>query len=49
MEIPKKIYIDGPTSEFDNHWSIYQNNDSIEHRYATMEEFINEIENYFKL
>lgn len=31
MEIPKKIYIDGPTSEFDNHWSIYQNNDSIEY------------------
>lgn len=28
---PEKIYIDDPTGEFDDHWSIYQNNDSIEY------------------
>ena len=31
MEAPEKIYIDDPTGEFDNHWSIYQNNDSVEY------------------
>ena len=31
MEAPEKIYIDDPTGEFDSHWSIYQNNDSIEY------------------
>lgn len=30
-EAPEKIYIDDPTGEFDDHWSIYQNNDSIEY------------------
>ena len=28
---PEKIYIDDPTGEFDDHWSICQNNDSIEY------------------
>ena len=28
---PEKIYIDDPTGEFDDHWSIYKNNDSIEY------------------
>jgi hypothetical protein len=31
MEAPENIYIDDPTGEFDNHWSMYQNNDSIEY------------------
>lgn len=31
MKVPEKIYIDDPTGEFDNHWSLYQNNDSIEY------------------
>jgi hypothetical protein len=31
MEAPEKIYIDDPTGEFNDHWSIYQNNDSIEY------------------
>lgn len=30
-EAPEKIYIDDPTGEFDDHWSIYKNNDSIEY------------------
>lgn len=31
---PEKIYIDDPTGEFDDHWSIYQNNDSIEYTHT---------------
>lgn len=31
MEAPKKIYIDDATGEFDDHWSIYKNNNSIEY------------------
>jgi len=31
METPKKIYIDDPTGEFDNHWSIDKNSNSIEY------------------
>ena len=30
-EAPEKIYIDDPTGEFDSHWSIYPNNNSIEY------------------
>lgn len=37
-EAPEKIYIDDPTGEFDDHWSIYQNNDSIE--YTRTDSFI---------
>ena len=31
MEAPEKIYIDDPTGEFNDNWSIYQNNISIEY------------------
>lgn len=31
MRPPKKIYIDDPTGEFDDHWNIYPNNNSIEY------------------
>ena len=31
MEAPEKIYIDDPTGEFDDHWSMYQNDNSIEY------------------
>ncbi len=33
-EAPEKIYIDDPTGEFDDHWSMYQNNDSIEYTHT---------------
>ena len=38
MEAQEKIYIDDPTGDFDNHWSIYKNNDSIE--YTSIDAFI---------
>ena len=31
MEAPEKIYIDDPTGEFNDHWSVYQNDDSVEY------------------
>ena len=31
MEAPEKIYIDDPTGEFNDNWSIYQNNISTEY------------------
>lgn len=31
MKAPERIYIDDPTGEFDDHWSMYPNNDSIEY------------------
>ena len=31
MEAPEKIYIDDPTGEFNDSWSIYKNNISIEY------------------
>lgn len=42
MEAPEKIYIDDPTGEFNDHWSIYQNNDSIE--YIRADAFIEKAE-----
>lgn len=45
MEIPKKIYIDDPTGEFNDHWSIYQNNDSIEYtRTDTLTDEVKEVD-----
>ena len=38
MEAPENIYIDDPTGEFDDHWSIYPNSDSIE--YTRTDSFI---------
>ena len=46
MEIPKKIYIDDPTGEFDDHWSIYPNNDSIE--YTRTEAFMGKAYEWIK-
>lgn len=43
---PEKIYIDNPTGEFDDHWSIYQNNDSIE--YIRTDTFVKKAETYLK-
>lgn len=43
---PKKIYIDDPTGEFDDHWSIYQNNDSIE--YTRTDAFIKKACDWFR-
>lgn len=43
-EAPEKIYIDDPTGEFDDHWSIYQNNDSIE--YTRTDVLIKKTEEY---
>lgn len=31
MEAPEKIYIDDPTGEFNDHWSVYPNDDSVEY------------------
>ena len=31
MEAPEKIYIDDPTGEFNDSWSIYENNISTEY------------------
>jgi hypothetical protein len=31
MEAPENIYIDDPTGEFNDHWSVYQNDDSVEY------------------
>jgi hypothetical protein len=42
---PEKIYIDDPTGEFDDHWSICQNNDSIE--YTRTDVFIKKAEKFF--
>ena len=41
---PENIYIDDPTGEFDDHWSIYQNNDSIE--YIRKDVFIEKVIKY---
>lgn len=31
MEVPENIYIDDPTGEFNDHWSVYPNDDSVEY------------------
>ena len=43
---PEKIYIDDPTGEFDDHWSISQNNDSIE--YTRTDAFIEKVCGWLK-
>lgn len=43
---PEKIYIDDPTGEFDDHWSICQNNDSIE--YTRTDAFIEKVCGWLK-
>lgn len=45
MNIPEKIYIDKSTGEFDDYWSIYQNNDSIE--YIRKDAFVEKIAIWF--
>ncbi len=44
IKVPEKIYIDDPTGEFDDHWSTYQNNNSIE--YIHKDALIEKIEEY---
>ena len=41
MEAPEKIYIDDPTGEFDDHWSMYQNDNSIE--YTRTDAFVEKV------
>lgn len=41
MTLPKKIYIDDPMGEFDDHWNIYPNDNSIE--YVHKDAFIEKI------
>ena len=47
MEAPEKIYIDDPTGEFNDNWSIYQNNISIE--YTRTDAFIDKACKYISL
>jgi hypothetical protein len=37
-EAPEKIYIDDPSGEFNDHWSVYPNDDSVE--YTSTDAFI---------
>jgi hypothetical protein len=47
-EAPEKIYIDDPTGEFNDHWSVYQNDDSVE--YTRTDAFIEKAcDSYCKL
>lgn len=46
MEAPEKIYIDDPTGEFNDNWSIYSNNISTE--YFRTDAFIEKAEKYLK-
>lgn len=44
--VPEKIYIDDPTGEFDDHWSVCQNNDSVE--YTSTDAIIEKVEKFMK-